>query len=233
MSLIAKLQGLRHTSALKRIICGILIAALLSVGICPLMAISFPFKDVPSEHWARSAVNYCWVNCITNGISETEFGPDETLTRAQFITMMWRALYTDTLIYYEEDAQSTSSANWYEESVHDFSINGYLDGISIDDSSLNQGISRQEMALVIYNVCKSYNSELEFDIDNTSSSITDMSDIGNKYADAVKYCYYIGLLTGYEDGSFGPSKTLTRAEAATVLRKVRTWSNWTIVLYQV
>ncbi|MCD8066339.1 MAG: S-layer homology domain-containing protein [Oscillospiraceae bacterium] len=180
----------------------------------PALATSkdFPFSDVPSDHWARQAVHACWYNGVVNGISDTEFYPSGTLTRAQFITMIGRAAYED-----EIQSQITSSDSWYSGYVRYLSNNGYLAGISTDETSLSQGIPRQEMALLIYNIYKGYNSDLTIDTDNALNSITDVSDIGSNYLNAVSYCYATGLLSGYDDGSFGPNDTLTRAEACTVI----------------
>ncbi len=179
-----------------------------------------PFTDVTSSHWAVQAVYYCWHNGIVEGVSETEYNPEGTLTTAQFITMMGRASHED-----EIQAQLTSSDNWYSGYVRYLSNNGYLDGISTDDASLNTAITRQEMALIMCNVCKEYNEELDLDTSGTLDDVPDASEIGSAYKDAVEYCYYVGLLTGGEDGSFRPSDTLTRAEAATVLRRTCYWGD--------
>ncbi|MCC8079627.1 MAG: S-layer homology domain-containing protein [Oscillospiraceae bacterium] len=181
---------------------------------------SIPFEDVPRGHWAREAISYCWSYYIVEGVSETEFEPESTLTRAQFITMMERAAFED-----EIQAQTTSSDNWYSGCVRYLSNNGYLDGISTDDASLNQGISRQEMALLIYNLYKNSNSELNIDTSDVTSSISDISAIGSNYLTAIEYCYAVGLITGYEDGSFNPDATLTRAEACTVIRRTLYWDD--------
>ncbi|MCD8374350.1 MAG: S-layer homology domain-containing protein [Oscillospiraceae bacterium] len=182
------------------------------------MPSNYPFEDTPKSHWAYASVYYCWFYDIVEGISDTEFDPDDTLTRAQFITMMGRATHED-----EIQAQVASTDSWYSAYVRYLSNEGCLDGISIDSNSLSQAISRQEMALIMYNICTNYNTEANIDASDALSNVPDASEINAKYKDAVEYCYYIGLLTGGEDGSFRPLDTLTRAEAATVLRKTCYW----------
>ncbi|MCD8344198.1 MAG: S-layer homology domain-containing protein [Oscillospiraceae bacterium] len=182
------------------------------------MPSNYPFEDTPKSHWAYASVYYCWFYDIVEGISDTEFDPDDTLTRAQFITMMGRATHED-----EIQAQVASTDSWYSAYVRYLSNEGCLDGISIDSNSLSQAISRQEMALIMYNICTNYNTEANIDASDALSNVPDASEINAKYKDAVEYCYYIGLLTGGEDGSFRPTDTLTRAEAATVLRKTCYW----------
>ncbi|MCD7792868.1 MAG: S-layer homology domain-containing protein [Oscillospiraceae bacterium] len=181
---------------------------------------SIPFEDVPRGHWAREAISYCWSYYIVEGVSETEFEPESTLTRAQFITMMGRAAFDD-----EIQSLTASSDNWYSGYVRYLSSKGYLDSLAIDDVSLNQGIPRQEMALLIYNLYKGSNSELDIDTSNATSSISDISSINSDYIAAIEYCYAVGLIAGYEDGSFNPDATLTRAEACTVIRRTLYWDD--------
>ncbi|MCD8192264.1 MAG: S-layer homology domain-containing protein [Oscillospiraceae bacterium] len=207
---------------MKKKLISLALAAVMAVMMgTPVLATyrgKFPFEDVPTGHWAKVAISYCWGEYIVEGVSETEFDPNSTLTKAQFITMMGRASHKD-----EIQAQMTSSDSWYSGYVRYLSNNGYLDGISIDETSLSQTISRQEMALIMYNICTEYNTEVNLDSNGVLSDVPDASEIDAKYKDAVEYCYYIGLLTGGEDGSFRPTDTLTRAEAATVLMKTCYW----------
>ena len=49
-----------------------------------------PFQDVPSDAYYFEAVNWAVANNVTNGTSETTFDPDETCTRGQIVTFLWR-----------------------------------------------------------------------------------------------------------------------------------------------
>ncbi|MCD8065847.1 MAG: S-layer homology domain-containing protein [Oscillospiraceae bacterium] len=208
----------------KRLLSLALAAVMVVMMGTPALAVKlsrdYPFADVPNSHWAYDAVYFCWSSDIVEGVSETEFSPNTTLTRAQFITMMGRAIFED-----EIQAQNTSSNSWYSGYVRYLSSNGYLDGISTDEDSLSSAITRQEMALIVYNMCKEYNSDYDLDYSSALYGITDVSSIGSNYTEAIKYCYYTGVLTGYEDGSFNPTATLTRAEAAAVLKRACYWVN--------
>ncbi len=55
---------------------------------CPAKA----FTDMPAlDNWAHAPIDWAVVNKITAGTSETTFGPDDTCTRAQVVTFLWRA----------------------------------------------------------------------------------------------------------------------------------------------
>ncbi len=48
--------------------------------------------DVGPEHWAYDAVEYCYQHHIVKGINGTQFGPDLTVQRADFIVMLHNAM---------------------------------------------------------------------------------------------------------------------------------------------
>ncbi len=50
-----------------------------------------PFADVPADAYYTDAVLWAVENGITAGLTETTFGPEETCTRAQIVTFLWRA----------------------------------------------------------------------------------------------------------------------------------------------
>jgi len=59
-------------------------------------------------------------------------------------------------------------------------------------------------------------------VNNNTNEITiiDEFKFNPKYADRIKETYALGIITGYTDGSFGPQKNLTRAEAAVIITRI-------------
>lgn len=49
-----------------------------------------PFTDVPADSYYYDAVLWAVENGITKGTSSTTFSPDDTCTRAQIVTFLWR-----------------------------------------------------------------------------------------------------------------------------------------------
>lgn len=52
--------------------------------------VPFPFTDVPKTAWCRADVEYVWQHGIMKGVSATKFGPDTKMTRAMFVTVLYR-----------------------------------------------------------------------------------------------------------------------------------------------
>lgn len=57
----------------------------------PAVSNGNPFKDVASDAYYTQAVQWAVANNITSGTSKTTFSPDTTCSRAQIVTMLYRA----------------------------------------------------------------------------------------------------------------------------------------------
>lgn len=176
-----------------------------------------PFADVDDSNWGYGEIMYCYALEIVEGVSENTFDPDGELTRAQFITMVGRANFED-----EVQAQALSSDSWYSAYVRYMNTNGYLVDVNSDESSLNEGMPRLEMACLLKNIYFTGIDEYPFE-ENAIDSITDADEIDTAYEsyyNAINFTYNYGLLTGFEDGSFRPDETVTRQQACAVLARV-------------
>ena len=76
-----------------RSILSCLLAIVLVAGMLPTAAFaaSTPFSDVSANDWFANPVLWAVEKGITNGISPTQFGPNNPCTRAQVVTFLWAA----------------------------------------------------------------------------------------------------------------------------------------------
>ena len=65
----------------------------------PISAVSqeLPFTDIPADAWYANEVQYCYENGIFAGTSDTAFSPDDTLTRAMLVTILYRTAGSPSL----------------------------------------------------------------------------------------------------------------------------------------
>ena len=68
----------------------IILAAVLLGGVIGYAASKHPFIDVPDGAYYADAVQWAWEQGITNGTDTTHFEPNRPITRAEFVTMLWR-----------------------------------------------------------------------------------------------------------------------------------------------
>jgi hypothetical protein len=101
-----------------------------------------PFTDVEEGTDYYKAILWAYENGITTGTSETTFSPDETCTRAQVVTFLWR--YEGELTYEEaetftdvaEDAYYAKAVAW---AVHEWITKGTGDGQFSPDETCSRG----------------------------------------------------------------------------------------------
>ena len=174
-----------------------------------------PFTDVKENDWFYGSVKYAYENDLMKGISNTEFAPDSEVTRAMFVTVIYRM---------ENEPQTgkcaftdVESGSYYESAVTWANENGIVSGISEDCFAPNEPITREQMAAIIYR----YAAFKGYDITTSSNtSYTDNDDISDYAKDAVIWSAEKSVMTGNTDGSFAPKANTTRAQVASVFMRM-------------
>jgi len=76
-----------------------------------------PFKDVKTSEYYYKAVLWAVENGITTGLSETKFAPNETCTRGQIATFLWRAEGKPKAQDAKSPFKDVKSGSYYYEAV--------------------------------------------------------------------------------------------------------------------
>ena len=100
---------------------------------------------------------------------------------------------------------------WYYANVMEAAADGYVSGYGDGTFGPTRSITRAEFAAMIANVLGSTYSN---DVDPVFKDVTS----GSWANGAIAFCAENGIISGYEDGTFQPNKTITRQEAASMLR---------------
>jgi len=108
--------------------------------------------DDTASHWAKDYIATAAANGIVTGYSETEFGPDDLITREQMAVMIVKAakmsLLTGELNFSDAEDISDWATSYVVTAVQNELMKGYL-----DNSFKPLGnATRAEAATVIYNV---------------------------------------------------------------------------------
>ena len=205
--------GLRRTIALALGLCALTIPA----------SAATTFTDVPSSYWGYSYINEAASKGLVSGIGNGKYGPEETLSNAQFVTMVCNLFYSNLV-----DAQSSSS-DWWRPYMNVAYSAGLLQGTTAAQqyaasggwttSAVNGNISRYDMAQIISNLStdQKWESPDSMSLVLSQLLIKDWSSVPTQYQTAVAVCYAKGFLTGDENGNFNGSDNSTRAQAAVVL----------------
>ena len=188
---------------------GLLLAILLVLQPIQLEAASF--RDVARNDWYYKNISRLVELGGFSGYPDGSFKPSQTMTRAEFIKA------TVSLLGYEDLAPTRN--HW---------ASGYVDKavklkILCSDMTrnLDDYITRYDMARISSHVLAYQNLLPDNTLLQYSRQIKDLNNIpatsGDNLKTAVLHSYANGIITGYPDGTFSGTKTLTRGEAATVL----------------
>ena len=193
----------------KRFLAGAMsIALAVTMFSTTAFAASVKFTDVPDSHWASSSITEMADKGIMSGIGNNLFAPSNTLTGAEFVTMIVRHFYEDKL--------GAGGEKRYSEFMAVAEKEGILAGTSITAEDV---INRYDMAQLMYNVLKAEGITTSSLSD--TSKVADWSAVPSTYRDAVSVCYNMGMLSGIDSkGTFNGTGVMDRAQAAVVMDRL-------------
>lgn len=157
------------------------------------------FADVSTDAYYAAPVEWAVAQGITSGTSDTTFSPDNTCTKAQIITFLWRAAGSpepqnaDAFSDVAADAYYAKATAWAAE-------NGMAEGSTFDPEAPCTRLMAVEF------MWKHAGSP-----DAAAASFTDVS------SDAVDWALANGVTSGTSDTTFSPNDTCTRAQIVTFL----------------
>jgi hypothetical protein len=177
------------------------------------------YKDVPESYWAYSAIMDMTRRGMFSGTSTPQngigtFSPEASMTRAQFVVVLTRYLFADEL-----DSMS-SVQPWYANNYTVALKHGLLSGDELDNGDLSKVCTRQEMAMLLVRATYIANGEVATQLLPTGR-IADYDSIAKSYQTYVLQAFSLGLLAGIDSkGTFSPTGSLSRAQAATVIYRL-------------
>jgi hypothetical protein len=162
------------------------------------------FSDVNKNDWYYESISELESFGVVNGYEDGSFRPKGKVKVTEFLKMI---LETEGFDVVKKDL-------WHE---------GYIDKsrelkLFDEEYTYSEDIKRKDVALIIKRISES-------DRNYKSINFIDLENIEPKYVDAIAYVYNKEIINGYPDGTFRPEETLTRAEAATLIKKFIEWKD--------
>ncbi len=174
-----------------------------------------PFTDVGEEDWFFEAVKYANKKSLMNGMSASTFDPNTTLTRAMFVTILYR-VEGEPAVSGTTNFTDVVSGSWYEKAVIWAVNNGIVTGITETEFAPEASITREQMATILYR----YAAYKGYDVAvRGETSYTDKDEVSEYAGDAVIWAFSKAIMSGHDNGSFAPKDEATRAQAAAVFMR--------------
>ena len=177
------------------------------------------FNDM-KDHWANYDVEYMANEGLISGVSDNEFNPDANITRAEYLTILDRAMGYE--IVNGESYADVASDAWYAPYVATAKANGLIDGLPTDDGfKPEQPITREEMALFAYNAIKATkkNDAWVATMPDGWANFTDTAEVSDWAKDALKYLVQTEIIKGMTATTVVPKGNATRAQGAVILKR--------------
>ncbi len=165
------------------------------------------FADVPANAYFADAVKWAVDKGITNGLSDTMFGPYESCTRAQIVTFLWRAAGSPEPKAASSFTDVPASA-YYAKAVAWAVENGITNGMTETTFAPDATCTRGQSVTFLYRALK-----------GTASGSANFTDVKSDafYADAINWAVANNVTNGTSNTTFSPNADCTRAEIVTFL----------------
>lgn len=165
------------------------------------------FYDVPNGAYFYEAVKWAVDKGITNGLSDTMFGPYESCTRAQIVTFLWRATGSPEPKTASSFTDVPANA-YYAKAVAWAVENGITNGMTATMFAPDATCTRGQSVTFLYRALK-----------GTASGSTNFTDVKSDafYTDAINWAVANNVTNGTSNTTFSPNADCTRAEIVTFL----------------
>lgn len=157
-----------------------------------------PYTDVAEGAWYYDVVMQASEAGLMKGVTDTEFEPNGTLTRAMFWTILARAGGVDT----------DGGATWYAKAQAWATENGVSDG-----TDAMGALTREQLATMLWRFAGEPTSAYSL------SAYTDASSVSDYAETAMAWAVENGIITGMTDTTIEPQGTATRAQCAAMLMR--------------
>ena len=148
------------------------------------------------------------------GKTKTEFCPNDSITREEFVKLLTAAFSLD-VVGSGMQFEDVKETDWYYDYVRSAYYAEIVNGVSETLFGAGQPITRQDIAVMSYRAANISGVE----ISSKAEAITflDEGAIAEYAYEAVKVMQSGGILNGDENRNFRPVEHATRAEAAKII----------------
>lgn len=175
------------------------------------------FSDTKG-HWAKTAIDYVVSKGYFYGLSKTEFGPNKSITRGQFVSVLGRMLNVNVNDYKDQNFKDVKSGMYYSPYIAWANKVGIVSGIGQGNFAPDKELTREEMAVMMTKFLKVSGKNLK--AKGKADGFKDDAKIQGWAKDSVKEMASLGLVSGMGDGNFAPKSPFTRAQVAQVLYNI-------------
>ena len=165
------------------------------------------FTDVQKSAWYADAVTYAAERGLMRGVGDGQFAPEETMTRAMLVTVLWR--YVGSPEEWSNSFRDVRAGQWYTQAVSWAAKNGIVNGTSPTTFDPDSNMTRAMLVTVLWRL----------DGNPAPKSMNSFKDVpgGQWYTEAVAWASENGVVDGVGNNLFDPDGNVTREQIAAIM----------------
>ena len=171
-----------------------------------------PFTDVKEGKYYYKPVLWAYFHDpqITSGTTDTTFSPNQSCTRAQIMTFLWKASGAPEPTITENPFTDVKEGKYYYKAVLWAYENGITSGMNPTTFGVNESCKRKDVVTFLWNAAGKPEPTI------TNNPFTDVKE-GKYYYLPVLWAVEHGITSGMQPDTFGINNTCTRGQIVTFL----------------
>ena len=177
------------------------------------------FDDIQT-HWAKASIENMASRLIVNGKSEKQFDANSQVTRAEFASMVVRALGL-TKYDHMTNYKDIQSGSWYFDAIQIANQYGLIKGYDDGNFRPDGNITREEATIILGRAMKLTKMDTEISSEeatNVLASLKDNASISSYAKSSVGLLMKYGVMGGFQN-RFNAKSNITRAETAATIER--------------
>lgn len=173
-----------------------------------------PFHDVLRRDWFAEAVEYAVEAGIVQGTGANSFSPQQVMTRAMMVTMLYRMAGSPEISTVETPFTDVASERYYYEAVLWGYETGIVRGMTEDSFRPENTLTREQLVTMLHRYCGTPEPGGGPELLDQFSDRDKIHSFGEK---ALIWAVEQDLIRGMGNGTVAPDEGATRAQMAQIL----------------
>lgn len=166
----------------------------------------------------NDSVKFVVDNKLMNGVSATNFAPNDSLTRAMLVTILFRN-EGEVAVNKSIPFSDVDMGSYYAEAVIWAKQHGIVNGATENEFAPDANITREQIAAIMHRYAQYKGFDVTVGETADINSYTDAAAVSEYAVDAMKYVVGSGLINGKTATTLNPADNATRAEIAAILQR--------------
>lgn len=171
-----------------------------------------PFTDI-ANHWGKDVIKWVYERKLFNGVSGTEFGPNQKMNRGMLVTVLHRmAGEPEPEGPWGYPFSDVDANQYYGTPVYWAQMNEIVTGVGGGKFNPKGNVTREQLAKILYGYALKFGKDTSSD-PGALDAFPDAGDVSSWAVAPMEWAVSHGVING-SNGKLNPKRDATRAEVA-------------------